>query len=99
MTSITKQLCAASLAGLLMMTSGFAATDPSAAIDAAKAAKKKASSVDGEWRDVSKLIKQAEKALKEGDSDAAIKLAAKAQQQGELGYEQAIDQKEAGPRF
>ena len=64
-----------------------------AAIAAAKAAQKKAAAAEGEWRDVGKFIKKAEKAAKEGKIEQAMKLAKKAQRQSELGYEQAMDQK------
>ena len=59
------------------------------AIAAAESARKKAASVDGEWRDTGKMIKKAQAALKAGDSAKAIKLAKKAENQGKLGYEQA----------
>ena len=59
------------------------------AIAAAESARKKAASIDGEWRDTGKMIKKAQAALKKGDSAKAIKLANKAEKQGKLGYEQA----------
>ncbi|MBG7602193.1 MAG: SoxXA-binding protein [Gammaproteobacteria bacterium] len=59
------------------------------AIAAAESARKKAASIDGEWRDTGKMIKKAQAALKAGDSAKAIKLAKKAENQGKLGYEQA----------
>jgi hypothetical protein len=62
------------------------------AIADAKAAQKKAASVDGEWRDVDKFIKSAEAAAKEGDHEMAIALANKARDHGELGYAQAVEQ-------
>ena len=64
------------------------------AIKDADASRKRADSVSGEWRDTGKMIKSAQKALKEGDYDTAMKLAKKAHQQGQLGYEQAVSQKE-----
>ena len=70
------------------------AADAEAAIAAAKAAQKKAGSVAGEWRDTGKMIKQAEAAVKAGDFAKAVKTAGKAQHQGEVGYEQAVSQKE-----
>ncbi|MES9958261.1 MAG: hypothetical protein ABW086_14510 [Sedimenticola sp.] len=75
------------------------AVDPKAAevskmITAADAARKKAASVEGEWRDTGKFIKQAKKALEGGDYDKAMKLAKKAKTEGELGYAQAVAQKE-----
>lgn len=65
------------------------------AIADAEAARKKAASVKGEWRDTKKMIKQAEDLVKAGDYDEAIKKAKKAERQGELGYEQALGQKGA----
>jgi hypothetical protein len=63
-----------------------------AAIAAAKDAQKQAASVDGEWRDTGKMIKKAEKLLKEGKTEEAAKLAGKAEAQGMLGYMQATSQ-------
>ena len=69
------------------------------AMSAAKAAQKQAASVGGEWRDTGKILKQAEQSAKTGDYEKAIKLCNKAKFQGEVGYEQAMSQKSAGPRF
>ncbi len=66
------------------------------AIAAAEAARKKAASVGGEWRDTGKLIKKAKAAAEKGDDAKAVKLATQARKQGELGYQQAMDQKNAG---
>ncbi len=66
------------------------------AIAAAEAARKKAGSVGGEWRDTGKLIKKAKAAAEKGENEKAIKLATQARKQGELGYQQAMDQKNAG---
>jgi hypothetical protein len=66
---------------------------------AAKAAQKKAASVGGEWRDIGKFLKQAEQAAEGGDYAKAIVLTNKARFQGEMGYQQALAQKDAGPRF
>ena len=65
------------------------------AIADAEAARKKASSAKGEWRDTKKMIKEAEELMKSGEFDAAIKKANQAKRQGELGYEQALSQKGA----
>ena len=65
------------------------AADAVAAIASARDAQKQAASVGGEWRDPGKLIKKAEKILKEGEAEQAAKLAAKAEAQGMLGYLQA----------
>ncbi|MCW8881292.1 MAG: SoxXA-binding protein [Sedimenticola sp.] len=64
------------------------------AITKAEAARKKAASVDGEWRDTGKFIKKAEEAAKAGDYEKALKLAKKAEDEGELGYEQQVSQRE-----
>jgi hypothetical protein len=77
------------------VTNSFSAAEAETAIAAAEAARKKADSVGGEWRDTAKMIKDAEEQLKTGQFDAAVKLANKAKQQGELGYAQAISQKGA----
>ena len=63
-----------------------------AAIAAAKEARKQAKSVGGEWRDTGKMIKKAEKLLKEGKTKEAAKLAQEAEAQGMLGYIQATSQ-------
>jgi len=73
--------------------------DPKAAevtkqIEQAENARKKAASVDGEWRDTAKWIKQARAAAKAGEYDKATKLARKAEDEALLGYEQAVSQKE-----
>lgn len=72
-----------------------AAVTADAAIAAAKSAQKKAASAEGEWRDVGKFIKKAEKAAKEGKVEQALKLAKKAKRQSELGYLQAMEQKKS----
>ena len=90
-------------AGALMIT---AAGTPMAADDAekanyektlaaAKAAQKKAASVNGEWRDVGSFIKDGEKAAESGDYKTALKMVKRARVQSELGYEQAMEQKNA----
>ena len=63
-------------------------------IAAADAARKKAGSVGGEWRDTAKMIKKANKAASAKNYAAAVKIANKAREQGELGYQQAVSQKE-----
>lgn len=66
------------------------------AIADAEAAREKASSVGGEWRDTGKMIKEAEGLMNSGEYEKAIKLANKAMRQGQLGYDQAIAEKDAG---
>jgi len=60
------------------------------AITVAEASRKKARGVGGEWRDTSKIIKKARKALKSGDTKKALKLANQARHQGQMGYEQSM---------
>ena len=67
-------------------------TQAQSAIVAAENAQKKAASLDGEWRDTGKIIEKAKAAQAEGKYDQAVKLANKAERQGELGYEQAHSQ-------
>ncbi len=64
-------------------------TDAQQAIDAAKAAHKKADSLQGGWVSTDKLIKKAEEASAKGDGDKALKLAKKAQKEAELAHAQA----------
>lgn len=84
-----------------------------AEIKAANAALDKAAKVGGEWRDArwkkSKGVKCGDKKMsmlaaasceaKAGNFDKAMKLASKAKKQGELGYQQAMDYKNASPRY
>jgi uncharacterized lipoprotein NlpE involved in copper resistance len=67
-----------------------------AAMAAAKAAQKKAASVDGEWRDIGKMLKEAQAEADNGNFEAAIELANEAKFQGVMGYEQAMAQKNVG---
>ena len=60
----------------------------------AEKARKKAASVKGEWRDTAKFIKKAQDLVKKSKCNKAVKLAKKASKQGELGYQQAINQQE-----
>lgn len=64
------------------------------AIILAEAARKKAASVEGEWRDVRKMISQARVAIWKDNLELAMELARKAQEQAELGYAQAVRQAE-----
>ena len=94
---ITAGVLAGALLGGLPGT-GIAATaaDADAAIAAADEARKKAASVDSEWRDTGKMIKKAKALAAEGDFDGAIKLAGTAEHQGENGYNQGVSEKDAG---
>ncbi len=66
------------------------------AIADADAARKKAAAVGGEWRDTAKMIKTAAGLAKSGRFEEAIELAEKARRQGELGYAQSMNEKDAG---
>ena len=67
-------------------------------IKSAEAAIEKSAAVDGEWRDAhSQYIKKAKAALAKGDLKAAMKNAKIAKFQGEMGYKQALEQKDAKP--
>ena len=85
--------------GLLMPAVSFAEQPTITAqqfaelLEQARAAQKKANSVDGEWRDVEKTLKAAEQAAQQGDLKKAEKLAVKAKLQSEIGYQQAVAQK------
>ena len=99
---VKKSLATCSLAVILgglwipvQATAGDAAAFDNT-MKAAIAAQKAANSEGGEWRDTGKLIKQAKEAATAGDDDKAIKLAEQARRQGELGYKQALAEKNAG---
>jgi hypothetical protein len=99
MTKTTPLIPMLLMAAVLGISSGCAATGgsvdkagASAAIEAAETERNKAASVDGEWRDVGEIIKQAKAAADEGDFANAEKLANKARSQSEMGYQQAIEQ-------
>jgi len=72
-----------------------AKTDATTAIAAAEKARKAAHKVGYEWRDTAKLIKQAKKAVKKKKYTKAIKLAKKAERQGNDAVAQYHDQKNA----
>jgi hypothetical protein len=62
--------------------------------------RRKAASVDGEWRDVGILIEKAEAAAAAGDYARAIDLAEQARFQAEMGYRQMEAQKAVkNPQF
>ena len=62
-------------------------------IEAAKTAQQQAASVGGEWRDVGKMLEQAEHAANSGNLEKAKQLAELVKLQSELGYQQAVEQK------
>ena len=58
----------------------------------------KARDVGYEWRDSRQLLKEADAAAKAGDSEKAIKLAKKVEEQGKAAVKQAKEQNNAGPK-
>jgi len=94
-----KRLASAIAVIALMGCATIATAEPSAKdlIADAEKAVKKASNVNGEWRDSAKFIKEAKAALNDGDEGKAKKLAMRAKKEGEMGYEQANSQKNAKP--
>jgi hypothetical protein len=96
MLKLTKNLLLASAltlsAGTYLSTASAADMSAENAIAAAKDARKQAIAVGGEWRDTGKMIKKAEKLLKEGKAEEATKIAQAAEAQGMLGYMQATSQ-------
>lgn len=84
--------------GLLLLTApaGVALAADAAAFEqalaAAEAARAKAASVSGEWRDTAKFLKEAKALAAAGDYAAAVALAKKAEHQGQRGYEQMTSQ-------
>jgi hypothetical protein len=75
---------------------GDQAAEFQAAIEKAEESRKKAASVGGEWRDTGSMIKEAKALAAKGDYQAALNLANDAFRQGELGYQQAMQEKDAG---
>jgi len=68
-------------------------------IEAAVAVADQANALGHEWRDTRKLIKKAQQAAADGETEQALTLARQAQLQGEAAVQQALSQQEAGPRF
>jgi hypothetical protein len=66
-----------------------------ASYEAADAARKKAASMNYEWRDTGKMLKKAKEAAAKGDYATAEKLANKAQMQGKMAVAQAEEQEQA----
>ena len=65
-----------------------------ASYEAADAARKKAASMNYEWRDTGKMLKKAKEAAGKGDYATAEKLANKARMQGEMAVAQAKEQEQ-----
>ncbi len=66
-----------------------------ASYQAAEAARKKAASMDFEWRDTGKMLKKAKEAAAKGDYETAEKLAKTAEMQGKMAQAQAKEQEQA----
>jgi hypothetical protein len=66
------------------------------AISEAEEAREKAAAVGGEWRDTAKMIQSATKLLDTRQYTKASGIAKEAKLQAELGYEQAMNEKDAG---
>lgn len=79
--------------------STHSAQDAEAAIMAAEQENARAGAVGNEWRDTGKIIKEAQKAAKEGNYDEAVKLANKAKEQSSDAIAQYESQKNAGPHL
>ncbi|MCB1803288.1 MAG: SoxXA-binding protein [Gammaproteobacteria bacterium] len=92
---LIKKIALAAVVGGMLLSGAALAADKAAAeaaIAAAKAAQKAASAVNGEWRDTGKIIAEAEKAAAEGNFGSAMSLANKAESQGMIGKQQAMEQ-------
>ncbi|OOZ41795.1 hypothetical protein [Solemya elarraichensis gill symbiont] len=93
-----KTIASALVISVALSGAAFAADKAAAdaAIAEAKAALSKAGKKGIAWRDTGKMIKKAEKAAEKGDFDAAVKTAGKAKFQGDMAYEQGMEQMTAG---
>ncbi len=80
-------------------TATYDQTTFNAALDAAEKARNRADGVGGEWRDTRLMLKEAQELAAKGEFEPAIKLADQARKESDLGYQQALSQQEAGPRF
>lgn len=85
-----KKLCLISITSAFLFTPVLAqAGNYEDAVKEANASLDDAKAVNYEWRDSRKLLGKADKLNKEGKSDEAMKLVAKAKNQGELAVAQA----------
>lgn len=96
-----KNLIAVALVGAFFAGASHAEQPPAkcdvaAVMAEAQAAQQKARSVGGEWRDLEKTLEQAAEAAAEGNCDKAAKKYGSAKFQGEMGYQQALEQVNAG---
>ncbi len=65
-----------------------------ASYEAADAARKKAASMNYEWRDTGKILKKAKEAAAKGDYETAERLANKAEMHGKMAVAQAKEQEQ-----
>jgi len=77
--------------------SGACGDDVACAISAAEASVKKATAIGAAWRDSEQMIKDAKAAEKAGEAKKAIQLAATAEREGKLAYEQGMAEKNVKP--
>ncbi len=101
--------------GLALLIAGCSASQPEkpmslkeqyeAALARTQAAVEKAASMEGEWRDIrwkkskKRYLPKAIEAAKAGDYEKALKLLSIAEFQAEMGYKQAMAEKNAGPHL
>lgn len=78
------------LAGTSAFAEGPSKNDAATAIGNAVKSIESAKSVRGEWRDSYKILGKAKQAYKKGDFAGAMKLAGKAERQGQMGMSQAM---------
>lgn len=101
-SSMKRGFSAGSIAGVLVALPLGAAWSETpdrsqalAGIEAAEAARRRADSVGGEWRDTAAMIEKARTLAEAGRYGAAVELANDAKRQGELGYDQALGEQHA----
>jgi rhodanese-related sulfurtransferase len=100
--SLSAGLMVTALLAALPATNALSATRAEAeqAIAEAEEARKKAASIGGEWRDTAKMMDKATELLDTREYTKAIEIADEAKLQGDLGYEQAMEAKDAGfPKY
>ncbi len=88
-----------SLSSLSFTVMAVTQEDVDKAISSAQETLNAAGATGFQWRDSSKILKQAKKAAEGGDMDAALALAEKARFQGEAAIAQSQREANPGPRF
>ncbi len=94
---LKKRMLPALLIGGVLMgaTAAYAEpklSDAQSAIAAAEEARKQAASVKSEWDGTAEIIEKAKAAAEKGDFAEAVKLAAEAKDEGDMGYAQGKEQ-------